>query len=82
MKTGSIKFFHVLAGVALVSVLSAQSALAQADDSNARHLEGTWIVTVTPNNCHGTPIATSFPALLTFALWYGHGDRNAIVYPS
>ena len=68
MKIGFIKFSHVLPGVAMVlSVLSGQSALAQANDSDARHLEGTWIVTVTPNNCHGIPIATSFPALLTFA---------------
>jgi len=70
MKLKSMKSFHALSAWAVAAMFiaaSGYSAAAQSTNSDARRIEGTWNVTVTPNDCNGHQIAPSFPALLTFA---------------
>lgn len=56
------------AGVAFVLFLAATSAFAQQSGSQARTVEGTWYVQVTPRNCDtGAQIAPVVNSLVTFA---------------
>lgn len=70
MKLQSWKASVVLAMtfVLVLSQLRGASAKAEDWDSDGKRLEGTWVVTVTLQNCAtGAQIGTPFQSLLTFA---------------
>ncbi|MGH9510886.1 MAG: hypothetical protein ACRD2U_01990 [Terriglobales bacterium] len=70
MKPNTIKRLPALAFASLLALLLAVSGLSQAEDykSDAKRLEGTWIVQVTQHDCaSGAALGSPFLSLLTFA---------------
>lgn len=70
MNLKTIKSISALVFTGLCVLLLAQSALAQSEDfkSDAKRLEGTWIVQVTQHDCQsGATLGAPFLSLLTFA---------------
>jgi hypothetical protein len=70
MRSKTWKTLATLAAAVVLALSLGTGAMAQSKDSESgeRQLEGTWIVTVTQQNClTGSPIAPPFHSLLTFA---------------
>jgi hypothetical protein len=65
----TLAFVLALAGAAfLTPARDVGASTTQGPESEARKLEGTWRVEVTPRNCQtGAPLGSSFTSLLSFA---------------
>ncbi len=80
MKFKSMKSFHALSAWAVAGMLivaSGQSAAAQSTNSDAKGIEGTWSVTVTPNDCTSctTPLEIFFATQISFPFLSSTGAR-------